>query len=202
MNAKGSESELATVAGRLEAELGRFEALVALTNKSAIDSKKTLERAARAFADAVSSRDRVLTEVGHLAAAVASARDRQQTTGDLLQARALQLKDRAAVIASFFERFGAVGEDARKINELLQQASSEYREDERPTAEAVARFADLHTRMSEIAQKATELAEEALQAGVLDIAHQADSVRQQVYAARNRLGLLQRGHSTRSSDPS
>ena len=48
--------------------------LVALMNKTAIDLKKTLEKASPAFADAVISRDRVLAEVGHLAAAVATVR--------------------------------------------------------------------------------------------------------------------------------
>jgi chromosome segregation ATPase len=204
MNAKGTDSELAIAAARLDAELRRFEELVTLLTRTAFDSKKGLERAARTLADAIESRDRVATEVGRLVSAVATARDRQQATADRLQARALELQERTAVIASLFERFGALGEDARAMNALLQQASSAYgaAEGERPTAEALARFDDVHARMGDVATKASELAESARQDGVVDIAQQADAIRQQVHATRNRLGLLQRGFSARPSSKS
>jgi hypothetical protein len=210
MNAKGNDSELAIAAAHLDAELHRFEELVGVLTRAAFDSKKGLERAARMLSDAIDSRDRVAAEVGHLVSAVATARDRQQVAADRLQARALELQERTAVIASFFERFGALGEDARAMNALLQQASSAYGESdgesERPTAEALARFDDVHARMGDVARKASELAESARKDGVLDIAQQADAIRQQVHATRNRLGLLQRGFSarlsSRSSEPS
>ena len=154
MNAKGNDSELAVFAARLAAELHRFEELVAVLARAAFDSKKGLERAARMLSDAIDGRDRVAVEVGHLVSAVATARDRQQAAADRLQARALELQERTAVIAGFFERFGALGEDARAMNALLQEASSSYEnlgEGERPTAEALARFDDVHARMGDVA---------------------------------------------------
>jgi chromosome segregation ATPase len=199
MSAKDAEAELSIAAARLEAELRSFEEMVERVGKATLDSKKGLERGARALADALGAHERVAAGVKDLVAAVASARERQESAANVLQAGAAKLQERTAVIAGFLEKFGALGDEAREMNAMMQGISAEYREGESPSADMLARINEVHRRMGDVAGKAAELASLAQAEGVVDIGQQADSLRQQIYATRNRLGLLQNGLPSKAS---
>jgi hypothetical protein len=90
-----------------------------------------------------------------------------------------------------------MGDEAKAINGLLQSVSARQKEGEAASPEILAQLADVYTRMGLAAEKAAELASRATADGVADVAQQADLLRQQLYSARNRLGLLQKGLSAK-----
>ena len=166
---------LAAAAAALEAELRRFEQLAELASRMELKSQKSLERAARAAQDASEAQQRVGDRVGVLVEEIARARERQESQARKLDARAEQIQARQKSLEALLGRFAKLGNGAAEVNALLKDAG---------------RIADAEERLVRLAEAAEELLRDAEREGFDDAVRQAESIRQQSLAARNKLKLV------------
>lgn len=190
----GNTSPLTEAAAALETELRRFEELSREARRIPLDSEKNMQRAARALQDGANCQERTAALVRALVDAIGGARDRQQETANGLLARAEELKARSDVLSDLLARFRTLGDDARGIQSLVQTASEQGKSDIDAAMQTLDQVRD---KMDEIANTATELASDAKAQGIVDVEREADSLRQQILSARNKVGILQKGLTER-----
>jgi len=187
------ESLLSTAAAALEVELRKFEQLGLLANRIELSSERNLEKAAHATQEAAESQLRVAAHVRDLVAAISTARDRQQAVAEGIQARANELQARRAEMDELLTEFGALGQEANHINQLVGQVNlpkAAGAPQSEGLGDVVGRLQEIQNRMGQVVESALSLAKKALEKNVQDIAQQADSLQKQVHASRNKLNLL------------
>jgi DNA repair exonuclease SbcCD ATPase subunit len=189
-------SGLTSSAAGLDGELRRYVELAATAVRVPLTSEKNIERAARAIADAAESEKRVLAHVQALVGAITGAREAQQSSTEALNAHASAVTRRRAELDARLARFAQLGEVAKTMNAAIQKVAG-YKAnpyDANPTEadEMKNALTQVEEGMATVATHANELAAEATQASFEDLARQAESLRQQVLAAKNRLSLLQK----------
>lgn len=192
---KSPSSELVAAAEALESQLTRFESLADQLHKSPLNSEKSLERASKLLRD-VAEQDQVLNaSVSALVAAVTAARDRQQTQAEAVNARAQELQQRAETFKSLLERYGELGKSAAELNQRMQEFAAKRAQAQTPeqNAELVGTLDALNERMVQVAEEAQSVTKLAEEQDFTDVGRQADSLRQQLLSARNKLGLLRKG---------
>ena len=172
-------SELSQAAVLLDQELHKFEELSDLASRIKLTSEKNIERATDALSKAAESQDRISGHVRALVGAIAAARERQEKDSATLMARAHEISARRTRYVELVQKMGALGAEAKEINVLLQ-ASEKTRE----TVAAV------QARLATVADGAEAISRLADAEEIEDLARQADSLRQQLQAARNKLSLL------------
>jgi len=166
---------LGAAAAALEAELRRFEQLAELATRVELKSQKNLERAARAANEAAEAQERVNGRVRALVEEIARARERQEDQAKQLGARAEQIQSRRQALEALLGQFARLGNDAAEVNELLKQTGA---------------VAEAEERLGTVAEAAEAVLREAEREGFEDAVRQAESIRQQSLAARNKLKLL------------
>lgn len=169
-------SDLAEAAAALDHELRRFEELAAQAARVKLNTEKNLERATDALSRAAESQDRIHAIVQKLVAAVAAARGRQEADAAALMARAQEIAGRRGQFAQVLQRMAGLGQMAKEVQELLQQPTA-------PMDEVLA-------RMQQVADDAADIGRAAAEQDMEDLARQADGLRQQVLAAKNKIALL------------
>ncbi|SEM41577.1 hypothetical protein SAMN05444354_116109 [Stigmatella aurantiaca] len=195
---KPPSSELTSAAEALEAQLRRFESLSDQFRRSPLNSEKSLERASKLLRD-VAEQDGVLNaSVSALVAAVARTRDRQQQEADSVNAHALHLQERAELFKSLLERYGALGQSAAELNQRMQEFAVQraQAQGEEHNAALHQALEGLQERMGQVAEEARAVVEQAETQDFADVGRQAESLRQQILSARNKLGLLRKGIGT------
>ncbi|RKH37956.1 hypothetical protein [Corallococcus sicarius] len=186
-------SELVSAAQALDSELLRFEALAAQLQEAPLTSEKHLERASRTLKDLADLDDALRLRVGALVQAITGVRTRQQTQADAVNARAQELQRRTEVFKDLLTRYGALGQSAADLNGRMQQFAALRQQATRTPEEDVQLtevFTALQERMAGVADEAATLVGAADAEHFSDIARQADSLRQQLLSARNKLALL------------
>jgi hypothetical protein len=178
MSDPANPSELSEAALALDRELRRFEELAALAGKIKLNTEKALERATEALTRAAESQDRIHAHVQQLVAAVAAARQKQESDAAALMARAEQISARRKEFAGLLQRMAGLGEMARSLQNALREGPSG--------------LDDAEATMKGIADEAAAIARDAEEKEMEDVARQAEVLRQQVLAARNKVGLLAR----------
>ena len=192
---KAPTSELTAAAEALDNQLRRFESLTEQFKKAPLNSEKSLEKASKLLRD-VAEQDRVLNEtVSALVAAVAGARDRQQKNAEAVNEHAQYLEKRAETFKTLLERYGALGHSAAELNQRMQDFAAKRAEPQtaEKSVEVVNSLDGLSERMGQVADEAQEVVKLADEQDFTDIGRQADSLRQQILSARNKLGLLRKG---------
>ncbi|NNB90397.1 hypothetical protein HJC10_34775 [Corallococcus exiguus] len=186
-------SELVSAAQSLDAELLRFEALSEQLKEAPLTSEKHLERASKTLKDLADLDDALRMRVGALVQAITGVRNRQQAQADAVNVCAQELQQRTEVFKELLTRYGALGQSAADLNGRMQEFAA-LRQQATRTAEEDARltevFTALQARMAEVADDAATLTSAAEEAKFTDIGRQAESLRQQLLSARNKLGLL------------
>jgi len=172
-----NELTLGAAAAALEAELRRFDQIADLLSRLKLDSERNLDRAVRAAQDAGQIHERVAAAVVDLVAAVARARERQEGQAKAVAERAREVGARRTELEAIVERFVDLGREASAINALLKEGG--------PLDEAAG-------RMEKIAETAKGLRDDAEGRGFAEPARQAESLRQQMLSARNKLKLVER----------
>lgn len=202
--ADGGWGDLTEAARALERELRRFEELAMAARRTSLDTHRSIERAAKATTEAAGGQQRVDMALGALVQAIAAVRERHEANAAALQARGEEIRVRADVFGALFERYSALGEEGKTLNELVQDAAARQREATTPEAirALVALIATIEERMTHLVDSARELGQAATSASITDLAQQADSLRQQVAAARNKMGLLRKSLEPQPPDPS
>jgi hypothetical protein len=186
--------DLTEAASALERELARFEELTGEARRVRLDTRKGLERAAKATTDAAASQKLVDLALGALVQAIAAVRERHEGNAAALQARGEEISARASEYTALLERFSALGAEGGELNGIVQELAGKKADSATPDGvlALVAAIEAVETRMAALMEGARGVAQDAAAAAITDLAQQADSLRQQVAAARNKLGLLRR----------
>lgn len=190
-----SPSELVAAAEALDSQLTRFESLAEQFDKTPLNSEKSLERASKLLRDVAEQDQTLNASVSALVAAVTGTRERQQKHADLVNARAQELQQRAETFKSLLERYGALGQSAAGLNQSMQEFAAQRAKAQTPEQNAglLPTLDALNQRMVEVAEEAQSVTKLAEEQDFTDVGRQADSLRQQLLSARNKLTLLRKG---------
>jgi chromosome segregation ATPase len=183
---------LVSAAEAFEGSLVRFAALAQALGAARLDSQRGLERAAEVLQGVADCEQELQADAQGLTAALAQVRTQQQQQADAISARAQELKERTEVFAGLMSRFEALGRDTAALNATAQELAAGKR-----TADEMVRDAalltgldDLQARMTTATAVAEALTADARSADFDDLSRRVDSLRQQILATRNKLGLL------------
>ncbi len=192
---KQEPTQLEQAAEGVEEELRRFEALADTVLSTPLDSEKNLERASKALREVAESDERLVAQLQKLVAAVGGVRDRQQEHARGVNARAEELQARTQAFQALLQRYAGLGRSASELNAVVQDIAARRQkattpEDNRALAGSLDQLLE---RMGQVAEEAQGLANSATADDFNDIARQADSLRQQLLSARNKMALLQKG---------
>jgi hypothetical protein len=191
------ESPLVLAAAALDEELRRYDSLADESSRSQINSAKTLERAVRLIQESTERNETVQDRLRGLVAEIEAARTRQvESLNTLLQA-AQRTQARSEQYDSLLRRFAALGESARQVNALAVEVDAKRRADAGET-EILERLGAMETQMAGVVSEADALAVLASEQDWADLARQADAVRQQVLAAKNKIAAARRAAVARA----
>jgi hypothetical protein len=190
--AKAPAAPLVGAAEAFSTTLERFGALTDSLRKGELDSQRGLERAAETLTEVARCEEELQAHAQALMAALGMARDTQQSQADAVRTRALDIQARTEQYAGLMRGFEALGKDAAALNASAQGLGARKRTAEEMVkdGELLAGLDDLQERMTAVAGSAEKLTGDARGADFEDIARKADSLRQQILAARNRIALL------------
>jgi hypothetical protein len=188
---------LVAAASAVDDELREYDQLAREAKRVELNGDKALARAARILEEATTRQPRIQGKLRALVAEIEAAQGRQEASlGALVEVSRL-LATRAAEFEAVLGRFMALGESAKAINGLTGELSA--RKDGGATdSELLERLRELESRIDAVIADADGLAKDAEQNRWPDVARQADSIRQQVASAKNKLALAHRTVSERA----
>ncbi|MCK8501979.1 hypothetical protein [Myxococcus fulvus] len=191
---KPQESTLVTAARSLDEGLERFEALAQQLQDAPLQAEKHLEKASATLKALADMDEELRARVAGLVGAISQVRDRQQTQAEAVQARAMELQQRTEIFKDLLVRYGSLGQSAGELNVRMQEFAAQRQQAKTPEENAAlaASFQSLQDRMGEVADEAQSLSQAAEEKDFNDISRQAESLRQQLLSARNKLSLLQK----------
>ena len=185
--------KLGAAALALAEELERFEEMAAALARAPLNSQKSLDQAAKATREAAASQARFADSLRVLVEAVTEARDRQAKAAEVINQRVAEIDARAERFAAVRARFSKLGETAAEVNRLMQRAATLKREVGAAEHPELGKTIDeALAGLGHVIEEAREITAEARETGAHDLAREADGLRQQVLAAKNKLGLLQK----------
>jgi hypothetical protein len=179
-------SEIVVTAEALDRALARYESLVAEAQRTPLESKKSIERAAKVTREAAQTGEEMGALVSALARAIQSMSARQETQSKALLERGREIQTRAGQLEGFATRFAELAAETTSINEGVQDfaRASEGGDD------AKMKFLKaLRDRMTPVIEASRELAKGAQAASFLEIVKQADALSQTLASAKNKVEL-------------
>jgi hypothetical protein len=187
------QSPLIEAVRAFDVELERFARAAAAACRRSLDSKKELERATTAVAEAAAAEAGLQERAQDLLAALRNAQAEQQTRAEALRARAGEIRERVGIYERLAERYQQLGAEGTGLAQAAGRLSVSTRpgEDQPVRAELVAGLADLERRVSDLRTVAHTLAADARGASFEDLATESHSVEQTLAALRNKLLLAQ-----------
>jgi len=189
---KPSDSPLVASAEAFDETLKRFAALAEVLRKGKLDSQRNLERAAENLKLVAGCEEELQAHAQALTVALAAARDAQQEQAEAIRVRALEIQARGEELTRLMRGFEAIGKDAAALNASAQQLAARKRTPDEMVkdGELLAGLDDLQERMTAVLVAGEQLSAEARQSDFEDLSRKVDSLRQQILAARNKIGLL------------
>jgi hypothetical protein len=186
------DSPLVAAAEAFESALRRFAALSESLRKGSLDSQRNLERAGEALKEIAGCEEDLQVHAQALMSALGKARDAQQTQAEGVRDRALDIQKRTEDYAALMRRFEVIGKDAAALNTSAQGLAARKRTPDEmiKDGELLAGLDELQERMTAVAGSGEALAADARTADFEDLSRKIDSLRQQILAARNKIGLL------------
>jgi hypothetical protein len=124
-----------------------------------------------------------------LLGAVAKLVEAQQAEARALEARTAELQARREAFERLMADYAALGKDAQDLNAMVQEVAVEIASagSARPDASTVERIQAAMTRLIEGSERVSGA---SAAEGFEDLARDADALKKQLQAARNKLGLL------------
>ena len=189
---KPADSPLVASAEAFDETLKRFAALADGLRKGRLDSQSNLERAAENLKRVAGCEEELQAHAQALTVALATARDAQQEQAEAIRVRALEIQARGEELTRLMRGFEAIGRDAAALNASAQQLAARKRTPDEMVkdGELLAGLDDLQERMTAVLVAGEQLSAEARQSDFEDLSRKVDSLRQQILAARNKIGLL------------
>ena len=189
---KPADSPLVASAEAFDETLKRFAELADGLRKGRLDSQSNLERAAENLKRVAGCEEELQAHAQALTVALAAARDAQQEQAEAIRVRALEIQARGEELTRLMRGFEAIGKDAAALNASAQQLAARKRTPDEMVkdGELLAGLDDLQERMTAVLVAGEQLSAEARQSDFEDLSRKVDSLRQQILAARNKIGLL------------
>ena len=189
---KPADSPLVASAEAFDETLKRFAALADGLRKGRLDSQSNLERAAENLKRVAGCEEELQAHAQALTVALAAARDAQQEQAEAIRVRALEIQARGEELTRLMRGFEAIGKDAAALNASAQQLAARKRTPDEMVkdGELLAGLDELQERMTAVLTSGEKLAADARDADFDDLSRKVDSLRQQILAARNKIGLL------------
>jgi methyl-accepting chemotaxis protein len=183
------ESELVSAAEALDQGFRRFEQLTEGIQRVPLNSQKNLLRASEMLTEIAGLGETLQGKLGSVVAAITKFRQKQEGQADQVQKQAEQVQERSRALQGLLEQYRVLGESARQLNLGLQKLSAAVG-DGGGASSALAGLQELEPGIEELMRGASSLTERANALGFADMAHQADSLKQQLQAVRNKVSLL------------
>ncbi len=191
MEKRDQPSELISAAEALDAELRKFEELSESIQKTPFNSQKNLDRASRTLTEIAQVGEALQVRLGSVVSAIVNFRQKQVACAEVVQKRAHELEERGKVLGGLLAEYRALGEKTRELNVDLKSLKGAKENGGGENSNGLfSQFKDLEPRVGQLVEVAQKLFEQAETLGFTDIAHQADGLRQQLQAIRNKLNLL------------
>ena len=192
-------SPLVAAAEAFDESLRRFATLAEGLRTTSLDSSHGLGRAADALKEVADCEEDLQARAKTLIAALATAREAQEGQTELVRNRALEIQARSGQYAELLGRFEAIGVDAAELNTVTQRLASQRKLGEKPgdqglsegdVSSLLSELGEIEERMAGVVTTSEGLANDARSADFDDLHRKTDALRQQLLAARNRIGLL------------
>jgi uncharacterized coiled-coil DUF342 family protein len=196
-NPTKKESPLVLAAAALDEELRRYDSLAEEAKKSHINSGKTLERTVRVVQESTGRNETVQAKLRDLVKEIEDARMRQVESLNTLLEAAQRAQARSEQYEGLLKRFAALGESARHVNALAIEANAQ-RQSGAPEVTILQGLDEVQTQMAAVVAEAEALVALATDQDWTDLERQADAVRQQILAAKNKLVAARRAVATRA----
>jgi uncharacterized coiled-coil DUF342 family protein len=196
-NPTKKDSPLVLAAAALDEELRRYDSLAEEAKRSHINSGKALERAVRVVQESTAHNETVHSKLRDLVKEIEDARVRQVESLNALLQVAQRAQTRSEQYEALLKRFAALGESARYVNTRAVEAN-EQRLSGAPEATILQGLDDVQTQMAAVVAEAEALVALATEQDWTDLERQADAVRQQILAAKNKLVAARRAVATRA----
>jgi hypothetical protein len=179
-------SEIVVTAEALDRALARYESLTADAQRTPLDSKKSIERAARTTREAALTGEEMGGLVAALARAIQAMSQRQETQSRALIERGREIQERALQLEALATRFAELAGETASINEGVQS----FAQAADSSDDAKMKFLHgLRDRMSPVIEASRELAKNAQAASFPEIVKQADALSQTLASAKNKVEL-------------
>lgn len=188
---------LVAAAAALDDELRAYDELAREARRIKFDSEKSLQRAIRIVQESQGRNDAIQEKLRALVAQIEEARGRQVDSLNTLLEAAKTVQARAQEHDALMARFAALGESAQRVNTLTLELSAK-RSAGASESEILQGLGEIQLQMASVVGEAEALAQRATEQEWPDLARQADAVRQQVLAAKNKLALAHKTVATRA----
>ncbi len=193
---KKLETPLARAAAALEGELLEYEKFVAEVKRMSLNSEKAMHRAKSLLEECAAGESRMAAKLQAFAAAVQDVQVRQQSCITEAVAAAESIQERIKNRSSLLERFSALGDRARALNEPV--AALEAKEGEANAQDLLTTLSEVATRTEAVIEEADTLGADAQKDDWQDIAREAMTLKQQIQSARNKILVAQRDVAART----
>jgi chromosome segregation ATPase len=194
---KKAGGPLTSAASALEGEIKRFEELVAELGRLGVNSEKSLGRARQLLEEVAGYEQRLGTHLREFSEAMQRSQERQEQAMKQALASAERIRLRHETRSQLLERVNALGARARDINEPMA-ALNEDSGDPANAQAVLSSVKEVSVRIDQVIEEAAELAAAAREADWVDIGRDADVLKQQLQAARNKLQLAERSAAARA----
>jgi hypothetical protein len=181
-------SPLVVAAAAVDDELRGYDELAQEARRTKIDGEKGLKRVVAIVQESAVRNDRIQEKLKVLVTEIEAARTRQVESLNTLLEAARTVEARAVQHESLMHRFAELGESAERVNAMAIEISERKRAGA-PEAELLERLNGIQLQMATVVAEAEALATRADEEHWPDLARQANAVRQQVLAAKNKLSL-------------
>lgn len=190
---------LTLATAELEAEILHYEQTSASLDKLPLNSEKTLQRARKVLEECAAHQERLAVLLPAFAQAMQAAQARQQACMNVTAEGTQRIKTRFEERVVLLERIAALGQRAQAINEPVTAILGRDSGQGDPAAEALLRSLDEVGALTEaVIAEADELARAANASEWVDIARDAEALKQQLQAARNKVLVAARNVASRA----
>jgi hypothetical protein len=190
-------SRLVTAAAALEDELHAFAALASETKGEPLNTERSMSRVTRALSESVQFHGRIEERVKALVGEIDGARALQQESIEGLLHIAHELERRSKGRDALLGRFAALGSKAGEVNSLALDLTAR-KDAGADDTEVLGHLGAIEQRIDEVVSEARAIADSASSEDWPEIARQADGLRQQMQAARNKLALAHKSIAGRA----
>lgn len=184
------ETPLAKAASALEGELLEYETFVSEVKRMSLNTEKAMHRAKDLLEHCAAGEQRMAERLQAFAAAMQGVQVRQQTCISEAVQAAEKIQQRIQKRSELLDRFSALGERARALNEPV--AELEAKQDGANAQDLLHTLSEVATRTESVVSEAETLGADAVADDWQDIAREATTLKQQLQSARNKILVAQR----------